>query len=137
QPQAWFSAFLAETHRRAQRLEMALDLASKGLELARTTGSTLGIGWAERALGHIAQARGALGDAHDHFREAPQAFETVGSEFEVARTHVDLAELTRVRDDARAAATHLTEAVRHFRALGVARWVERAEDRVRAWGAAS
>src|SRR5262249_45339813 len=69
QPQAWFSAFLAETHRRAHRLEMALDLASKGLELARTTGSTLGIGWAERALGHIAQARGALRGAHHQFPE--------------------------------------------------------------------
>jgi DNA-binding NtrC family response regulator/tetratricopeptide (TPR) repeat protein len=136
QPQAWFSAFLAETHRRAHRLETALELASKGFDLARATGSTLGIGWAERALGQIAQARGALGDAHDHFRDALHAFETVESEFEVARTHLDLAMLARARDDTGAVATHLTEAARHFRALGVARWVERVEERIRTWGAA-
>jgi hypothetical protein len=116
---------------------MALDLASKGLDLARTTGSMLGIGWAERALGHVAQARGALADAHDHFREARQAFETVESEFEVARTDLDLAALARARGDANATAAHLTEAVRHFRALGVTRWVERAEERIRTWGAAT
>ena len=77
QPQAWFSAFLAEAHRRAHRLETALDLASQGLDLARATGSMPGIGWAERALGHVAQARGALADAQDHLREALRAFETV------------------------------------------------------------
>jgi DNA-binding NtrC family response regulator/tetratricopeptide (TPR) repeat protein len=137
QPQAWFSAFLAETHRRAHRLEMALDLASKGLDLARATGSMLGIGWAERALGHVAQARGALADAHDHFREAREAFETVESEFEVARTDLDLAALARARGDASATAAHLTEAVRHFRAIGVPRWVERAEERIRTWGTAT
>jgi len=135
QPQAWFSAFLADTHRHAHRLETALDLASKGLDLARATGSTLGIGWAERALGHIAQARGALGDAHDHFRGALQAFETVESEFEIARTHLDLAALARARDDARSTATHLAEAARHFRTLGVTRWVERVEERIRDWSA--
>jgi DNA-binding NtrC family response regulator/tetratricopeptide (TPR) repeat protein len=137
QPQAWFLAFLAETHRRAHRLETALDLASKGLDLARTTGSILGVGWTERALGHIAQDRGALGDAQDHLREALGAFEKVESGFEVARTHLDLAALAHARGDARATATHLAEAVRHFRTLGVPRWVERVEERIRAWGAAS
>ena len=137
QPQAWFSAFLAEAHCRAHRLETALELGSQALEFARATGSTLGIGWAERALGHIAQARGALGDAHDHFREALRAFETVESEFEIARTHLDLAALARARGDASGTTSHLTEAARHFRALGVPRWVERVEERIRAWSAAT
>ncbi len=136
QPQAWFSAFLAEGHCRAHRLETALDLASRGLELARATGSMLGIGWAERALGHIAQARGALGDAHDHLREARGAFEAVEAEFEIARTWFDLAALAHARGDASATAAHLAEAARRFRALGVPRWVERVEEHVRAWGVA-
>ncbi len=100
QPQAWFSAFLAEGHCRARRLETALELASRGLELARATGSMLGVGWATRALGHIAQARGALGDAHDHLREALRAFEAVGAEFEIARSWLDLGELAHARGDA-------------------------------------
>ena len=136
QPQAWFSAFLAEGHCRAHRLETALDLASRGLELARATGSMLGIGWAERALGHIARARGALGDAHDHLREARGAFEAVEAEFEIARTWFDLAALAHARGDASATAAHLAEATRRFRALGVPRWVERVEEHVRAWGVA-
>ena len=135
-PQAWFSAFLAEAHRQAHRLETALELASQGLEHARATGSAQGIGWAERALGHIAQARGALGDAHDHLREALGAFEAVEAGYEIARTWFDLAGLAHARGDASATAAHLAEAARRFRALGVPRWVERVEERVRAWGAA-
>jgi DNA-binding NtrC family response regulator/tetratricopeptide (TPR) repeat protein len=137
QPQAWFSAFLAETHRRAHRLETALDLASKGLDLARATGSAVGIGWAERALGHIAQDRRALGDAQDHLREALRAFEGVESGFEIGRTHLDLAALARARGDVSATSTHLVEAARHFRALGVPRWVERVEKHIRDWGPAT
>ena len=136
QPQAWFSAFLAETHCREHRLETALDLASKGLDLARATGSTLGIAWAERALGRIAQARGALGDAHDHFREALRAFEVVEAEFEIARTRFDLGMLQHARGDA-AATADLAAAARQFRALGIPRWVERVEQHLRVWGAAT
>lgn len=135
QPQAWFLTFLAEAHRRAHRLEMALDLASRGLDHARATGSIQGIGWAERTLGHVAQARGALGDAHDHLREALRAFERVEAAFEIARTRLDLAGLAHAWGDAGGTATHLAEAERGFRAVGVLRWVERAEKRARAWRA--
>ena len=69
-------------------------------------------------------------------REALRAFEAVEAEFEIARTRLDLAELAHARGDASATAAHLAEAARRFRALGVPRWVERVEERVRAWGAA-
>ena len=55
--------------------------------------------------------------------------------FEVARTHLDLAALAGARGDARGATAHLAEAARQFRALSVPRWVERAEERLRAAGA--
>ena len=134
QPQAWFSVFLAEAHRRAGRRETALELASQGLELARAAGTLQGIGWAERTLGHIAQARGALGDAEDHLGEALRAFEAVEAGFEIARTRFDLAALWRARGRRDARAAHLAEAHRHFRALEPPRWVERAEERARDWG---
>ena len=137
QPQAWFSAFLAEAHQRAHRLETALELASQGLELARATSTLQGIGWAERTLGHIAQARGTLDDAHDHLHEALRAFESVEAGFEIARTHLDLAELARARVDTGVAAAHLAEADRRFRTLGLSRWVERVEQLARAWRAAT
>jgi tetratricopeptide (TPR) repeat protein len=137
QPQAWFSTFLAEAHRQALRLETALELASHALELARSTGSTVGIGWAERALGNIAQARGALGDAHDHLQEALRAFEGAEASFEIARTRLDLASLAHVRGDPRSLETHLAEAERGFHALGVSRWVERVQERARAWRTAT
>jgi tetratricopeptide (TPR) repeat protein len=134
QAQAWFSAFLAEAHQRAHRLETALELASQGLELARATGMPHGIGWAERALGHIALARGALGDAQDHLQEALHAFEAVEAGFEIARTRFDLAGLAHARGQVDVRGVHLTEAHRQFRALDLPRWVERAEERARDWG---
>jgi transcriptional regulator with AAA-type ATPase domain/tetratricopeptide (TPR) repeat protein len=136
QAQAWFSAFLAEAHRRAHRLETALELASQGLELARATSTVEGIGWAERTLGHIAVARGAYGDAAEHLREALRAFEAVEAAFEVARTHCDLAAFARAQGRSGPTSLHLVEACRLFRALGLPRWVERAESHGRDWGIA-
>jgi hypothetical protein len=52
--------------------------------------------------------------------------------FEIARTHLDLAELARARVDTGAAAAHLAEADRRFRTLGLSRWVERVEQLARA-----
>ena len=136
QAQAWFSVFLAEAHRRAARLETALELASQGLELARASGTPMGVGWAERALGHIAQTRGALGDAEDHFQEALRAFAAIEARFELARTRLDLAALAWARGRRESAATHLAEARRELAALGLTRWVEQSEARARTWGLA-
>src|SRR5439155_471617 len=127
QPQAWFMSFLAECHCIARRLETALDLASQALELARTATSSPGVGWAERALGRIAQARGALDDAADHFGEALRAYTAGGAEYDVARIHLDLAELAGTRGDREVAARYLGEALRRFGDLGLPHYVGRAE----------
>ena len=97
QAQAWFSVFLAEAHRRGPRLETALELASQALELARASGTPPGVGWAERTLGHIAQARGALGDAEEHLEEALRIFAAAEAGFDLARTRFDLAALVWAR----------------------------------------
>jgi DNA-binding NtrC family response regulator/tetratricopeptide (TPR) repeat protein len=136
QAQAWFSVFLAEAYRRAHRLETALELASQGLELARGSGTLVGVGWAERTLGLIAQARGALEDAEEHLAEALRTFAAGESAYELARTRFDLAALAHARGQADARAAHLEEAHRQFRTLAVPRWVERVEEHIRAWGAA-
>jgi DNA-binding NtrC family response regulator/tetratricopeptide (TPR) repeat protein len=136
QAQAWFSVFLAEAHRRAHRHETALEVASQALELARASDTPPGVGWAERTLGHIAQARGALGDAEEHFEEALRIFAAAEASFDLARTRFDLAALVWARGRRDAGAAQLGEAHRQFRALGLPRWVERAEDRARAWAVA-
>jgi DNA-binding NtrC family response regulator/tetratricopeptide (TPR) repeat protein len=136
QARAWFSVFLAEAHRCAHRLETALELASQALELARASDTPPGVGWAERTLGHIAQARGALGDAEEHFEEALRIFAAAEASFELARTRFDLAALVWARGRRDAGATQLTEAHQQFGALGLPRWVERAEERARTWGVA-
>jgi tetratricopeptide (TPR) repeat protein len=120
QPQAWFSAFLADAHRRASRMEPALELASRALELARAAATTQGIGWAERALGQIAQDRGALADAHEHHVEARRAFEA-------ARTDLDLARLAAVRGRQDEGAARLRAAHGVFRTLGLLHWTGRTE----------
>ena len=89
--------------------------------------SSPGVGWAERALGRIAQARGALADAADHFGEAHRAFAAGGAEYEVARIQLDLAELAGTRGDREAAARYLGEALRRFGDLGLPHYAERAE----------
>jgi tetratricopeptide (TPR) repeat protein len=136
QARAWFSVFLAEAHRCAHRLETALELASQALELARASDTPPGVGWAERTLGHIAQARGALGDAEEHFEEALRIFAAAEASFELARTRFDLAALVWARGRRDAGATQLAEAHQQFGALGLPRWVERAEERARTWGVA-
>jgi tetratricopeptide (TPR) repeat protein len=136
QAQAWFSVFLAEAHRRSHRLETALELASQGLELARLSGTVLGVGWAERILGHVAQARGALADAEEHLEEALRTFTATEAGFELARTRLDLAAIVWAQGRRETGATLLVEAHRQFRALDVPRWVERAAERAREWGIA-
>ena len=70
-------------------------------------------------------------------RSIPAAFEAVEAGCEIARTRFDLAVLAHARGDAGATTAHLAEAARHFRALGIPRWVERVEEHVRAWGSAT
>lgn len=127
QPQGWFTVFLAEAYRQDGQLDLANNLAREGARLAQESSSLHGIGWAERALGRIAQARGALRDAEAHLGEALRTFVAVEARYEVARTHLDLAALAHARGDPVAATRHLDEARQLFATLGVPRYIERTE----------
>jgi len=127
QPQGWFTVFLAEAHRLTHELETAFELATQGLQMARVANSVHGAGWAERALGRIAQATGGLAEAGAHLREALRAFASMNARYEVARIHLDLASLAHAQRDEPAASRELAEAHRLFHALRVPRYVERTE----------
>ncbi len=80
---------------------------------------------AERSLGRIARASGALSEAETHLNEALQIFASIQARFEVGRTRLALAELTHAQGDREAMATHLREAHHLFSVLRVPKYIER------------
>jgi len=125
QLQGWFTLFLADAHRVAGHLDRAQEVAAQGLQMARTGTSLWGLGWAHRALGRIAQARGDLAAAEASLTEALRTFTAIEAGYDVARAHLDLAALAHARGGG-PAATHIGEALRLFEALGLPRQAERA-----------
>jgi tetratricopeptide (TPR) repeat protein len=134
--QAWMMTLLGEAHRMHGQLAQARDLVQQGLSMARDVGFLFVIGLAQRALGRIAQASGALTEAAMHLTEALQTFAAMQARFEHARTHLDLAALAHAQGNPQAAATHLTEAHTLFQALQVPRYVELVTQCASAFGVA-
>ncbi|HSF02196.1 MAG TPA: tetratricopeptide repeat protein, partial [Solirubrobacterales bacterium] len=132
--EAWFTAFLAEAHRREGRLEMAESLARRALEIATQAKFGIGVGWAQQSLGRIAQARGDLSAAAARFDEARRTFDSLHSRYESARTLLDLATTAAARGDTPGAGKHLTAARALFATLGVPRYVEHADALAAEWG---
>jgi hypothetical protein len=97
----------------------------QGLTITREVKHEYGVALAQRALGQIDQACGALAPANIHLYAALQSFATMSARFEVGRTHLTLVELAHVQGDQEALATHLKEAYALFRALQVPKYVER------------
>jgi DNA-binding SARP family transcriptional activator len=125
--QGWFTTVLAEAYRLSGQLGRARDLAAEGLGLTREAGNRYGVGWAQRALGRIARAEADPAGAEASLRDALASFGAIEARFELARTHLDLADLAAEGADAGAGATHLAEARALFAALGAPRYTERAE----------
>jgi class 3 adenylate cyclase/tetratricopeptide (TPR) repeat protein len=121
----WFTALLAEAYRCTQRLEKAQELAQRGLDTARAAHHGYGVGWAQRALGRVAQDRGLRTEAAISLQEALQTFVAIQMPFETARSHLDLAALTHAQGSQESAAAHLTEAYVLFTEAQVPRYVER------------
>ena len=123
--QGWFSVFLAEAVRQERRVERAWDLAMQGLVVTRDANFRTGIGWAEQALGRIAQDRGDLDAAAAHLDAALGIFTASHSRYELGRTHLDLAALAHARHDREGVVQSLRAAHALFTSLHVPKWVGR------------
>ncbi|HJX79617.1 hypothetical protein, partial [Glutamicibacter sp.] len=89
----------------------------QGLEITRDCRYQHGIGWAQRALGRIAQVSGAPAEAETHYMAALQTFTSTQGRFEVGRTHLALAELAHAQGNRDAATAHANNAHTLFMAL--------------------
>jgi tetratricopeptide repeat protein len=131
---SWSITWLGEAYCLQGQRVKARDLALQGLDMARAIGFGLGIGWAQRALGRIALANGALAEAATALQEALQTFTAMHARAEVARTSLDLAALARTQGSPERAATHLHDAYGLFWELRIPIYVERARHLAAAFG---
>jgi DNA-binding SARP family transcriptional activator len=88
------AATLGEALLLAGRPDVARDRALEGLAVCREMNYACGTAIAERVLGRIALANGALADARGYLEGALARFTSVGADYEAARTRRLLAELT-------------------------------------------
>jgi tetratricopeptide (TPR) repeat protein len=130
QTQGFYLALLAEAYVLSGGLEHAAELATQALGVSQAAGYVYGVGWAQRALGRVALGRHSTREARVRFTDALHTFASVETLFEEGRTHVALADVATVEGDADAVGVHLTEALRAFQALQLARYVERVEARL-------
>lgn len=93
-----------------------------------------GVGLAQRALGHIAQAGGALEEAESSLHAALTTFDAVSARFELGRTHLSLAALAHAQDNLATTTAHLSAAQALFETLQVPQYVERTAQLARACG---
>ena len=119
-PRALVSVWLSDALLGRGQPQRAEELANEGLALSEELGFPLVGALARRALGRIAQARGALVEAERHFQEAHQAFQSIGAGYEGARTLLDLAAIADASGRPDASATHLAAARKAFSNLGIA-----------------
>ncbi|HLC42854.1 MAG TPA: hypothetical protein VJO34_14675 [Methylomirabilota bacterium] len=132
--QSWFTTFLAEAHRINRELEQARDLAQEGLRIATDAKFPVGVGWARQVLGRTALANGALSEAETQLGGALSTFTAIHSRYELARTHLDLAQLARAQERKDAVASHIRRALDLFAALKVPKHIERAKQLAKAFG---
>ncbi|MGH7319864.1 MAG: hypothetical protein ACRELA_09625, partial [Candidatus Rokuibacteriota bacterium] len=122
-----FTTFLGEAYLLSGQIERARDFVSRGREIAAEVRYLYGFGWAQHALGRVAQASGMPAEARAHFEAARDTFTLIQARFMVGRTRLSLAELAHAHGDREAAATQLQAAHATFRLLRVPEYVARAE----------
>ena len=135
--QGRFMAFLSEAYRVQGNLDKAHALALQGLQIAEDTQYRYVVGWLQRTLGLIAQARDTLEEAQGCLEAALQTFTTLTAQFEMGRTHLDLAALAQAQGNLAVATMHLHTAYGFFETLRVPRYSERTAQLTRALGVAS
>jgi DNA-binding NtrC family response regulator/tetratricopeptide (TPR) repeat protein/class 3 adenylate cyclase len=126
--ECWALCRLSLAHLMEGNSEEARHLASQALELARNVVFHLGEGLAQRALGRALARDGTSGEAHEHLLAALAIFDHLEARYEMARTHVDLADMARRTGNSATLITHRNEARSLFQSLAVPRWVARTEE---------
>ncbi|MET0384598.1 MAG: AAA family ATPase, partial [Polyangiales bacterium] len=109
---------LADNCLRTGEAPRALALASRALELARTTDDVSCVGWALRAHGQAALALDQRALARTSLDQSLAVFERVQAPLDIAKSLVELARLAQVEGDAARARAELTRAAELFRAYG-------------------
>jgi class 3 adenylate cyclase/tetratricopeptide (TPR) repeat protein len=130
----WYLAWLGDAYLQEGHPETARDLASQSLTITREAKFWSGVGEAQRTLGRIAQTSGKLVEAAGLLQEALDTFSAIHSQFELARTHLDLASLAHDQGNQDTTITHLSTAHAWFKNLQVPKWVERSEQLAREYG---
>jgi len=134
QVQGSFAVFLGEAYRMNNQLEKAQDFTIQGGALARRIKYPWGIGLAQRTLGRIAHTRGDLAEAARHLQDALATFDAMEAQYDLARTHLDLASLAHSQGNQDTATMHLSTAHAWFKKLQIPKWVERTEQLAREYG---
>jgi tetratricopeptide (TPR) repeat protein len=124
----WASGWLAEAERAAGRSEQARERAHEALTIARSVGLPLAAGLAHRTLGLLAKTGACAPEAVAQLAAAIDTFSRMGARYEIARTRLAVAEVAHASGDRETARAQLDEARMLFEALGVPRWVERANE---------
>ncbi len=118
---------LSEAYYRNGDIEKAREAACQSLALAKDIQFLVGIGHAQRLLGHIAHHRGNFSEAKSHVQEALEIFASIDSRFALASTHLDLASLAHVQSNQESTTTHLSTAHAWFNKLQIPKWAEKTE----------
>jgi tetratricopeptide (TPR) repeat protein len=127
QARGWFLVVLGEALFLARALPRAHACATQALEILETARYRDGIARARRTLGRIVQAQGAHREATRLLTQALDIYASESARFEVGRTELALAEVEHAQGDREGAGRHLRAAPRWFAALGVPRYIARAE----------
>jgi DNA-binding SARP family transcriptional activator len=121
-----FRALLCECYLETGDVARAHPMGELGLDISRTGGWAVAIGYAERAVGVLALAAGKLDDAEAALERAVRTFADIEARAQAARSRMPLAEARAARGDPDAAAVELRAARDAFASMRAPRLVERA-----------
>jgi len=124
---SWFYAWMSEALRLHREYDKARDIATQALDIGSKAKNPYGMAYAQRVLGQVAQASGALTEAHTRLGEALETFTAIQSRFDVGCTYLALAELAHAQGNRDAATAHANNAYALFMALKIPRYVERTQ----------
>jgi tetratricopeptide (TPR) repeat protein len=126
------AAVLAEALLVDKQIEPADHMARQGLAICQETSYPYGVGLAQRSLGRIAQAKGEDRTAAQFLHEALHTFTTLQARYEMARTHLLLAESAHQQRNREALTTHLSAARQLFQLVHAPHYVAHTEHLARA-----